>query len=145
MTTEHERFWTQGKFAFVGHTAKKGFPHLSYGEAKKNGKTVYAVDPSVREIQGDRAYPDFGSLPQPVDAAVLEVPKEDTRDWVAKAHEAGIRKVWIHQNRDTPEALSLAREKGMEVLTGTCAVMYLKRGLSYHSIHKWICKAKGKY
>ncbi len=45
--------------------------------------------------------------------------------------------------RDTPEALALARKHGINVRSGTCAVMYLKGG--YHSVHRWINKALRKY
>jgi predicted CoA-binding protein len=141
----YEEFWTNSSFAFVGHSAKQGFPKLSYGEAKKLGRTVYAVDPSVSQIAGDQTYPNLESLPTKVDAVVLEVPREETIDLVRQAAEAGIRNVWIHANRETPEAVGLAREEGMNVLTGTCAVMYLKRGFSYHSLHKWVNQLVGKY
>lgn len=145
MPTDHERFWTNSSFAVVGHSAKKGFPTLSYAELRKSAKTVFAVDPSVDAIEGDRAYPDLQSLPQKVDAVVLEVPREETEDWVRRAADAGISNVWIHMNRDTPEAVALARERGMSVLTGTCAVMYVKQGLSYHSVHKWLNQLTGRY
>jgi predicted CoA-binding protein len=145
MPTEHEEFWTNSSFAFVGHSAAKGFPTLSYGELKKQGRKVFAVDPSVEEIAGDKTYPDLASLPEKVDAVVLEVPKQETRDWMAKAADAGVQNVWIHMNRETPEALALAKERGIEVHTGTCAVMYVKQGLSYHSLHKWINQLLGKY
>jgi len=39
----------------------------------------------------------------------------------------------------------LARARGLDVRTGTCAVMYVKLGLSYYSVHKWINRALGKY
>lgn len=145
MPTEHEQFWMNSSFAVVGHGAKKPFPRLSYTELKKQGRKVFAVDPSADEVGGDRAYPDLDSLPEHVDAVVLESPKEETEAWVRKAADAGIRNVWIHMGRDTPEALALAREKGLNVLTGTCAVMYVKPGLSYHSIHKWLNKLLGRY
>ena len=45
--------------------------------------------------------------------------------------------------RETPEALELAKENDINVRSGTCAVMYLKGG--YHTIHKWINQALGKY
>ena len=145
MPSNYEEFWANSSFALVGHSAKKGFPTLSYTELKKQGKRVFAVDPSVEEIGGDRTYPDLASLPQKVDAVVLELPKEETEDWVRKAADAGIPNVWIHMTRETPEAVALAKEKGLTVLTGTCAVMYVKPGFSYHSIHKWIDKLTGKY
>ena len=64
---------------------------------------------------------------------------------VALDADAGVKEVWIHMGRDTPEALDLARENGMNARTGTCAVMYVKPELSYHSIHRWIAKRTGKY
>jgi len=146
MPTLHEQFWDKQTFAFVGHTARKGFPHLSYREAKRLGKKVFAVDPSLGDIQGDLAYPDFDKLPEKVDAAILEVPREDMLQWVERAAEAGIGAVWMHHNRETPEAIALAREKGLEVLTGACAVMYLnRRRFSVHSIHRWVVKRRGAY
>jgi len=141
----HQAFWENRTFAVVGNEAKKNFPRLTYRGLKKLGKVVFAVDPSQVEIEGDRAYADFASLPAKVDAVVLEVPKEETRDWVARVADAGIKDVWIHMQRETPEALALAKEKGLNVRSGTCAVMYLDQGLSYHSIHRWIMKLAGKY
>ncbi len=127
------RFWSHESFALVGHTARRGFPTLSYGALRKQGKKVFAIEPSVGEIEGDKAYPDFESLPEKVDAVVLEVPKEETEDWVRKAADAGVRNVWIHMTRDTPVAVALAKERGLNVLTGTCAIMYVKPG--FHLPH----------
>ena len=144
--TNHERFWEHERFAFVGHTARKGFPRLSYRALRgQPGKRVFAVDPSVEEIEGDRAYPDLASLPEPVDAVVLEVPAEETASWVERAADAGVRDVWIHMGRDTPDAIEIGRERGLDLHTGTCAVMYVTSGFSYHSLHKWLNKMAGKY
>jgi len=145
MRSAHERFWENESYAFVGHTARRGFPTLSYGEMRRQGRKAYAVDPSVQEIGGDRTYPDLASLPEKVDAVVLEVPPEETAAWVGRAADAGIRNVWIHMGRDTPEALALAEARGLHVVTGTCAVMYVKPGFSYHTLHKWVNQLTGRY
>jgi predicted CoA-binding protein len=145
MSSQHEEFWNHSSYAFVGHSAVKPFPKLSYGELKKQGKKVFAVDPSVDRIGDDTTFRDLESLPEKVEAVVLETPKAETEDWVRKVADAGIRNVWIHMARETPEAVALAKERGLEVLTGTCAVMYVKPGFSYHSLHKWINQAIGKY
>lgn len=145
MTSAHEAFWTHSSFAFVGHSAKKGFPALSYGEAKKLGKKVFAVDASVAQVGGDKTYPDLGSLPEPVEGVVLEVPREETAEWVRRAAAAGVKDVWIHANRETPEALAVAESAGLKVLTGNCAVMYLSRGLNQHAVHRWMSRLAGKY
>ena len=145
MTSNYETFWDNDCFAVVGDEAKQNFPILTYRGLKKLGKTVFPVDPSVEEIEGDHAYATLDNLPAKVDAVVLEVPKADTRDWVARVADAGIKDVWIHMGRDTPEALEIAREKGMNARCGTCAVMYVTPEPSYHSIHKWLMKLVGKY
>jgi predicted CoA-binding protein len=145
MASAHEAFWTGSSYAFVGHSAKKGFPHISYAQAKKSGKKVFAVDPSVDQIDGDKTYPNLRSLPRKVHGVVLEVPREETLDLVKQAADAGIKNIWIHMNRETPEALEFARKKRLNVLTGTCAVMYVAQGFTYHSIHKWINKVLRKY
>jgi len=145
MASRFETFWDKSSFAVVGHAAKKNFPHLTYRGLKQRGKVVFAVDPSTETIEGDTAYADLALLPETVEAVVLEVPKEETKDWVGKVADAGIKDVWIHMQRETPEALELADRRGLDVRRGTCAVMYLTPGFTYHSIHKWVMKLAGKY
>jgi predicted CoA-binding protein len=145
VTSQRQTFWERDSFALVGHTGKRPFPKLTYNALKRSGKTVYAVDPSIDEIDGDRTFADLDALPAPVEAVVLELPKEETAAWVARVADAGIKAVWIHQRTDTPAALELASRRGLEVCAGTCAVMYVTPGLSAHSPHRWIRRALGKY
>lgn len=145
MASNYETFFTAHRFAVIGRSAEKPFPILSYRGLKRRGKDVYPVDPSTPEIDGDKTYPDLEALPESVDAVMIEAPKTETRDWVARAADAGVKDVWVHMAHETPEAIALAAERGINLRTGTCAVMYLTSGLSYHSIHKWIMQGLGKY
>jgi uncharacterized protein len=146
MASQRESFWdTHDSFAVVGHTGRRNFPKLTYQGLKKAGRTVYAVDPGGADVDGDATYPDLGSLPGPVQAAVLEVPKDETAEWVGRVADAGIPAVWIHQQTDTPEALQLASERGLEVCSGTCAVMYVTPGFSPHAFHRFFMKLTKKY
>jgi predicted CoA-binding protein len=145
MTSTHERFWAHSSYAVVGHSDRKPFPRLTYRGLKRASKKVYAVDPGHDSVDGDAAYADFGALPAPVDAAVLELPREETAEWVEKALAAGIRNIWLHQRSDTKEAVALAEKAGASLLTGSCAVMYLNQRPSYHSIHRLIAKLTHRY
>jgi predicted CoA-binding protein len=146
MPSECENFWGAGSYAVVGHQAsKKPYPKITYGALKERGATVYAMDPDGGTVEGDAAFADFSALPGPVEAAVLELPKEETAAWVAKAADAGVKQIWIHQMTDTPEALAEAEKRGLKVMTGHCAVMYNKPGMSMHAPHRWIWKLVGKY
>jgi predicted CoA-binding protein len=137
-------FWQVNRYAVVGESKHAAFPLLTYRALKAIGKTIYAVDPAGQTVDGDHAYADLKQLPGPVDALVLEVPRQRTRDWVARAADVGITRVWIHMKRDTPEALALANEQGMLVCTGTCAVQYLRGGFP-HNVHRMLRKLAGKW
>jgi predicted CoA-binding protein len=143
MPSDRETFWHADSYVVIGDSKQKPFPVLTYGALKARGSTVYAVDESAAQIEGDPVYRTLDELPGLVDAAVLEVAREDTAGWVERVADAGISNLWIHMGRDTPEALELARQRGLAVRHGTCAVMYLKGG--YHKIHKWVEQLRGQY
>lgn len=145
MPSKHEAFWRHDSYAVVGDSEHAQFPRLTYDALKRRpGVTVFAVDPNRQEIDGDPAFPDLAALPQPVQAVVLEVPKQRTADWVRRAVDAGITDVWIHMKRDTPEALAIAEEHGLGVCTGTCAVQYLTGGFP-HNLHRVLRKIAGRW
>ena len=145
MPSNYQKFWDNDSYALVGNSAKTSFPTISYKELKKQGKKVFAIDASVETICGDKAYNDLQSLPQSVEGIVLELPKGETKAWVEKAAQASVMDVWIHMGSETPEALEAGQKLGLNVRHGTCAVLYLKKGFSYHSIHRAIVKILKKY
>lgn len=145
MQTNHETFWNHGTFAVIGHSTTRPFPVLTYGKLKKLGKKVFPIDTTTSTILGDRTYPDIASLPEKVDAVVLEVLRPEAKAWVQQVADAGIKDLWFHMSSDTPEALAIAKEHGINARTGTCAVMYVTPGFSFHSIHKWIQKIRHAY
>jgi predicted CoA-binding protein len=145
MVSKHEAFWGHSSYAVVGHSALARYPLLTYRALKESGRRVVAVDPEAKEIEGDEAYPTLEAIPEPVDGVVIEVPADETKGWVEQAAKAGIKRVWIHMKRDTPQALAVAEQNGMEVCTGTCAVQYLTQGFSPHAIHRTIRKLLGRY
>lgn len=145
MASPHELFWQHERFAVVGHSARAPFPRLTYGALKALGKQVTPVDPEASTIEGDPAVASLAALPGPVDAIVIEVPREETAGWLEQAAAIGARRAWIHMNRETPEALAVAARAGIELCTGTCAVQYLTTGFSVHGIHRAIRKALGRY
>ncbi|NIM63435.1 MAG: CoA-binding protein, partial [Acidobacteria bacterium] len=79
--SNYEDFWKHDTFAVVGHSTKRAYPILTYRGLKDLGKTVIPVDPSTPEIEGDHAYTDLAHLPRRADAIVIEVPREETREW----------------------------------------------------------------
>lgn len=145
MASEREEFWKQSSFVVIGNSARMPFPQFTYRGLKQNQKKAYAIDPAAEAVLGDPVFRDLRSLPEPVEAAVLEVPQDETADWIRKVAEAGIRNVWLHMDTETPEALTLARQNGIRALTGTCAVMYLLPREFPHNFHGAIMRLFKKY
>lgn len=145
MTNYYQSFWTHDSYALVGNSAKKNFAKITYLKLKESGKTIFPIDESMKEFNGDKVYPNFEALPEKVDAVILELPKEDAEHWVKNTAEAGIKNIWIHMNCETDEAVKLAKNEGLNLHYGTCAVMYLSSGFSMHTFHGWINKKLGKY
>jgi len=144
MVSAYERFWEQNSFIVVGDSASKSFPVLTYHGLKQMGKTVTPVNLSGKPVDGDEAVQSIDDLQSSIDAAVLELPPDKTEEILTLLASKGIRKVWIHQGTDTPEALEAARSNGLEVIYGNCAVMYVNC-TSFHKIHRWIWRLLGKY
>jgi uncharacterized protein len=145
MSSNYETFFNGQKFAVVGSSEKMAFPVITYRGLKKLSKTVYPVDPKADIIEDDRVYRNLMELPETVDGVIIETPKKETESWVRTAAEAGVKDVWIHMGCDTKEAALLAAEKGINLRTGTCAVMYVTPDPSFHSIHKYIMKLIKRY
>lgn len=144
MASAYEAFWQHRSYAVVGHSEQKPFPILTYQGLKKLGKTVIPVDPSAAEVDGDKTSQSLAELRGKVEAAVLELPKAETIEGVRQAAAAGIKHVWLHQQSDTPEALAEAEKLGLNLLHGTCAVMYVNC-TSFHKIHRFIFRLLGKF
>ncbi len=146
MPSTREDFWSLSSYAVIGDSSGgRKFPQLTYKGLKRLGKTVFAVDPGASEIEGNHTYPDLASLPQPVEAAVLEVAKQDAARWMDSIVAADIPNVWVHQSTETPEALSKAEGAHLRCEHGTCAVMYVTPGFTGHSFHRWVMKLAKKY
>lgn len=145
MPSEYETFWAKNRYAVIGDNAKHPFPKLTFRGLKKNGKTAYPVDTSIDSIEGQPTFKSLADLPEEVEAVVIEVPKEESLRWCQEAVAHGVKDIWLHGNTDTPEVHALAKEKGLRLRSGTCAVMYLSHGLTPHTIHGFFRKLKGTY
>lgn len=138
-------FWDLNSYGVVGNSALKKFPFLTYQNLIRQGKIVYPVDPVLTEIEGQPVYANLESLPEKIDGVILEIPREECLDRIQEAAGAGIRNIWIHQRCESPEALEWGAANGLQILHGTCAVMYLTSVFNAHGIHRAINKILVKY
>ena len=85
---------------------------------------VYAVNPRVRQIGGERCVPSVLELPEPVDLAVIAVPLASVLDLVDQCGRRGVRAVAvITSGLDTPASanvLATCRRHGMRLVGPGC-------------------------
>jgi uncharacterized protein len=107
--------------ASVGLSASVEKP--SFGIAyylKQQGYRIIPVNPTAKEIFGEKAYPDLLSIPEKVDVVQLFRRSEDVPPFVEQAIQIGAKVVWMQEGISNPEAAKKAEAAGLTVVMDRC-------------------------
>ena len=89
--------------AIVGASERggAGWPRLIYGNLEQAGFPirVYLINPGRDELWGRQVYPDFASLPEPVDLALSIIPAEAVADTLSEGLEHGLKAALVFAAR----------------------------------------------
>jgi uncharacterized protein len=134
-----EEFLMQKKFAVVGVSRKKTkFGNAIYKELKQKGYTVFPINPNIQTFEGETCFPDLLSLPEKVDAIIINVPPVQTEKVVREAKEAGINKIWLQQGSQSEEAIKYCEENNIDCVSNECILMFAQPSAFMHRAHKWV-------
>ena len=137
--TSVENFLSQKNIAVVGVSRNtKKFGNTIYRSLKKKGYSVFPINPNTEKIEGDNCYPDFLSLPEKIDAVVINVPPEETEKFVQKVHQAGIEKVWMQQGSQSKVAEEYCSENRIDCISNECILMFAEPTGFIHRAHRWV-------
>jgi predicted CoA-binding protein len=140
-----EEFLSENKIAVVGVSRKKNkFGNIIYRELKKKNYRVFPINPNTNTVEGDSCYPDLLSLPEKVDAVVINVPSAQTEKVVRGVKEAGIKKVWLQQGSQSEEAINYCKQNGIECVSNECILMFAEPAGFIHRAHRWVWGVLGK-
>jgi predicted CoA-binding protein len=92
-------------------------------------RAVYPVNPKVLEVEGLTAYADLASLPEPVHGVSIVTPPAVTEQVVQQAAALGIRHIWIQPGGESPQAIQLAEQLGLNLIAGGPCLLV---ALGYH-------------
>jgi len=115
-------------FAVVGVSrdpAKYGYQ--VYRDLRSAGYRVFAVNPNLSEVLGDKCYPSLKALPVKPDVVSVVVPPKVTETIVETCRELGIRKVWMQPGSESETAIKFCRENGIDVIHGVCIMVERRR------------------
>jgi predicted CoA-binding protein len=140
-----EDFIAQKKIAVVGVSRKKTkFGNAIYKELKQKGYNVFPINPHINTFEGDTCYPDLLSLPEKVEAVIINVPPVQTEKIVKEAKQAGINKVWLQQGSQSEAAEQYCKENGIDCVSNECILMFAQPSAFIHRAHRWVWGVLGK-
>ena len=145
--TKAEEFLAQERIAVAGVSrTRQDAANVIYKKLRDTGHQVFAVNPMADEVEGDVCYPNMQAIPGGVDGAVIVTKPELTEQIVQDCAEAGVSRVWMHNNTFMPSSVSetavqFCRDNNITVIDGGCPMMFLDFG---HKCMRWMLGAMGR-
>ena len=119
-----------------------------YDRLKARGYEVFPVNPNATEINGDRCFPDIGSIPGGVDAVVIATRPERAMATMEECSSLDIRHVWMHrafgEGSVSTEAAAWGRDRGIRVIDGGCPLMFEPASDGAHKAMRVMLTLTGK-
>lgn len=110
--------------AVVGATdSRHKFGSTIYRDLKAKGFTVYPVNPRRATVDGDQAYPDLASLPEPPTIVNIVVPPDETMKVVEQVRDLGLGNVWIQPGAADSAVRDYVSRHGMNALIDACIMV----------------------
>ena len=91
------------------------------------GYKVYPVNPTIDSFLDIPSYPDLKSLPEPVDIVNVFRNSRYAKEIVRDTIEIGGKVIWFQYGAEEDEAEAMGREAGLEVISGYCIGVEIRR------------------
>jgi predicted CoA-binding protein len=124
-----EEFLRASTFAVVGASRDRSkYGNQVFRAISASGRTVYPLNPTAPDIEGQTAYASIAELPQVAESLSIVTPPHVTREVVQQAIAAGVKNVWMQPGAEDAQASQAAREAGLNVIDdGSCILVLLAR------------------
>lgn len=139
-------------FLLIGDASEDRFPAMSFHNYTATKTRFYCLDRGGLEesrgsSKGRKVYTKVEDLPDDrSDLAIIWVKPRSAKNAVDVAHASGAKRVWFSFQTGHPEAVSRARELGMEVVEiGRCPVYYMEHQIAACRAHTLMTKLSGTY
>ncbi len=87
---------------------------------QSQGFRIIPVNPTLKELFGEKAYPDVLSIPEPVDVVDVFRNPEAVPEIVEQAIAKKAKAVWMQPGAENMQAAERAMEAGLQVIMGVC-------------------------
>ena len=93
----------------------------------RKGYHVIPVNPLIKEVLGQPAYPDLLAVPEKVDMVLIFRPPAEVPAIVEQAIKIGAQVVWMQIGATNRDAASIAQAAGLLVVMDKCTMIEHKR------------------
>lgn len=142
-----EAFLAQKRIAVAGVSrTREDAANLIYRKLRDTGHEVFPVNPNAESFEGAVCYPSVKAIPGGVDGVVIITRPELTEQIVRDCADAGVKRVWMHNNTFVKSSVSAAAvdycyEHDIEVIPGACPLMYCAPVDFGHKCMRWMLGA----
>jgi predicted CoA-binding protein len=118
-------FLAEGPWAVVGaSTNREKYGNKVLRAYIQSGRAAWPVNPRTEKVEGFKSYPDLASLPEVPSGISIITPPEITESVVEEAARLGVKFVWMQPGAESPRALEIAAENGVEAIgDGSCLLV----------------------
>lgn len=97
---------------------KESYWIVSY--LQEQGYRIIPVNPTAKEILGEKAYASLSEIPDKVDIVQLFRKSEDVPPYVDEAIRIGAKVIWMQVGIENEQAAAKARAAGLQVVMNAC-------------------------
>lgn len=140
-----DNFLAADTLAIAGSSRnEKSFSASVINHLKSKGYNVLSVNPNFEETNLNKnKFKSIDALPVGVNNLVVLTSPSQTAFVVKQAIEKGIKNIWIQQKSETPEAILLCDEAGINLISHHCIFMF-SQAEGVHKFHYNIKRFFGK-
>lgn len=140
-----DAFLAQASLAVVGvsRDGTTGFGNAARKELLAKGYQLHLVHPEADRISDQPCAHTLSEVAADVRGVLLVTPPAQAWKLVQEAAACGIRRVWMQQGSESPEAIRFCEENGIDVVHGECILMFAEPAAWFHRAHRWARKTFG--
>ena len=110
--------------AVVGHSDRPQRTSYSIGRYLRDaGYRVYAVNPTISEVDGEKAYPTLAEVPEPIDIVNVFRRSEFLDEVVDQAIALGAKGIWAQLGVYDEAAAKKAEVAGLDMVMDRCIMV----------------------
>ncbi len=87
---------------------------------QEQGYRIIPVNPTAKEILGEKAYASLSEIPEKIDIVQLFRKSEDVPPYVDEAIRIGAKVIWMQVGIENEQAAAKARAAGLQVVMNAC-------------------------